>query len=100
MTIEDEINAFLEIWDINAQLLFVKEALALLKIYDVDENDDWVEKEVGKENAQNVRLIRTVHLISRIADFQSGKLCMIKSKFKDIWKRIEKNSMLPDDTTE
>ena len=86
--IEEEINEFLETWDCKQQMDFLKEIIPLVELYDVEEENDWVKDAVGKDNERNVRLIRTVYLVSRIAEFHVGKLCFIKTHFKDLYKRL------------
>jgi hypothetical protein len=92
-SLEDEINHFLDRWDYKEQIQFLQDIVPLVELYNVDEDDDWVEKAVGGdiENVRNVRLIRTVYLMSKLAEFHAGKLCMINIEFKNLWKRIEKN---------
>lgn len=94
-TLEEDINEFLDAWDCNQIISFLKDIFPLFQLYDVDDKNDWVEKEVGgdEENIRTVRLIRTVYLVSKIAEFHAGKLCSIKINFKDIYKRMEKNGI-------
>lgn len=89
-SIEEEINLFLESWDCNQQIEFLRDIIPLFELYDVEDESDWVKEAVGEENERNVRLIRTVYLVSRIAEFHTGKMVSIKTKFKDLWKRMEK----------
>ncbi len=91
-TMEQEINDFLESWDFRQQVAFLRDIIPLFELYDVEDEDDWVEKKVGgdEENVRTVRLIRTVYLVSRIAEFHAGKLCSINVNFKNLWKRMEK----------
>ena len=88
--IENEINDFLEIWDCHQLTSFLRDIIPLFELYDVDEEDDWVKEEVGELNERTVRLIRTVYLISIIAENHTGKLAKIKTAFKDFHKRLEK----------
>lgn len=94
-SIEQEINDFLDIWDCRALTTFLRDIIPLFELYDVEDEDDWVEKEVGgdAENVRTVRLIRTVYLVSRIAEFHAGKLCTINIGFKQLWKRMEKQGL-------
>lgn len=92
-TIEDELNAFLEKWDCNQIIAFLKDIIPLFELYNVDDENDWVVDEVGVENERNVRLIRTVYLISRIAEFHTGKLATVNVQFKDLYKRLEKAAL-------
>ena len=90
-TLEQEINDFLEYWDCKKQVEFLRDIIPLFELYDVDNEDDWIEKEIGcdEDNVRNVRLIRTVYLVSRIAEFHVGRLCTISVAFKNLWKRLE-----------
>lgn len=92
-TIEDEINEFLEIWDYRQISSFLGHIIPLLELYDVSEEDDWVKDSVGEEDERNVRLIRTVYLVSKIASFHTGKLASVNVKFKDLWERMEKEGI-------
>lgn len=87
---EEEINLFLESWGSKEMINFLNDVIPVLELYNVDENDDWVKTAVGEENERNVRLIRTVYLISRLAESHAGKLSLINMRFKGLWKRIEK----------
>jgi hypothetical protein len=89
--IEQEINEFLDSWDCQQQMAFLRDIIPLFKLYDVDQEDDWVQYEVGgdEENVQTVRLIRTVYLVSRICAFHAGRMSVINCNFKNLWKKIE-----------
>lgn len=88
-SLETQINKFLQIWDCDQMQAFLRDIQPLFELYDVDEHDDWVKQEVGEEDERNVRLVRTVYLVSRIAEVHAGRLASIKMNFKDIWKDIE-----------
>lgn len=92
-TLEQEINEFLESWDCKQLTSFLRDIIPLFELYDVEDEDDWVKEAVGEENERNVRLIRTVYLVSKIAEFHAGKLCTIKINFKDLYKRMEKHNL-------
>ena len=87
-----ELEEFLEYWNADSMTSFLREVIPLFALFDIEDENDWVANEVGKDNAQNVRIIRSAYLISRIAYLHAGKLCEIKIKFKDLWKRIEKDA--------
>ena len=88
-TLEQEINEFLEKWGCDHMMAFLKDIIPLIDLYNVDEDDDWVRDCVGEENLQNVRLIRTVYLISKIAENHCAMLASVKINFKNMWKRLE-----------
>jgi hypothetical protein len=89
MTIEQEINGFLELWGIKDLVDFMEAVFPVFELYDVDKDDDWVRDQVGELNERNVRLIRTVYLMSKISDKFAGKLATINCKHKNLWKRLE-----------
>ncbi len=91
-SLQDEINEFLMVWDCETMNGFFREIADLFDLYNVEEEDDWVKDEVGDEDERTIRLIRTVYLISRIAEFHAGKLCTLKMQFRDLWKRMIQES--------
>jgi len=91
-TIEDEINEFLTYWDIEQISEFFRHVEPLIQLYEISETDDWVADQVGEENSRNVRLIRTVYLMSRMCDLFAGRFANINCHFKNLWKRLEKEN--------
>ncbi len=88
-SIAEELESFIEIWDYKEMIAFFKDVYPLIALFEVDEENDWVEKEVGKENVQNVRVVRMAYILSRIAEFHTGKFCKVKVEHKNLWKRLE-----------
>jgi hypothetical protein len=88
-TLEEEINEFLETWNATRMCDFLRDISPLFDLYDVEEENDWVKQVVGESDERNVRLIRTVYLISRIAEFHTGTLAKIKTNFRDLYLRME-----------
>lgn len=89
--IEEEINSFLEFWDCKQMVDFLQKLSPLLELYDVYDEDDWIMLKVGEENTDNVRLIQTVYLISKLAESYSSVFCKIKITYPKLWKRMEKH---------
>lgn len=88
-TVEEEIESFLEVWD-GAQLVsFLEDIIPLIKLYDVDEDNDWVQDIVGSVDVRNVRLVRTVYLLSMIAERHSGKFSAVRIHHRELYKRLE-----------
>ena len=71
--LQQEINEFLEVFDVKSLIDFLECSIPLTELYDVEENKDWVEDYVGKDQASTIRMIRTVYLISKLADASGGK---------------------------
>lgn len=98
-TVEDKINEFIDYFDEKKMCEFLRDIIPLFKLYDVDEEDDWVQKETGTdaETVQVIRLTRTAYLMSRIAQFHAGRLCAINDSFPNLWKKMEKAGLDDDD---
>ena len=92
-TIDVKINDFLADWDHVDMKNFLEACGEVFFLYDVDENDDWVRKEINPESTDNdlanVRMIRTIYLVSKMADLYAGKLCNLKIKHPKLWKDLE-----------
>ena len=89
-TINEEINAFFEMWDYKQMVSFIQSIAPIMELYDIEVEDNWVKEAVGEENEKNVILIRTAYLMSKMADLHAGVLCRIKTEHKDLWYRLEK----------
>lgn len=89
-SIEEEINEFLEVWDMDSMISFLTNAFHLTELYNVEEEDDWVKQIVGAEQVTTIRSIRTVYLMSKFAETQGPKLASTRSRFANLWKRLEK----------
>ncbi len=88
-TLEEDINSFWNKWGGIELIQFLKDIIPLFQLYDVEDENDWVEAEVGKENELEVRLLRTIYLVSKIADKHAGRLCRLTTCFKGLWIRME-----------
>lgn len=93
-TIEEEINEFLEVFGRDDLANLLNDVLPLLELYNVDDDNDWVRDAVGKEDCKNVRLIRTVYLVSWFCEMHVAKLCSVRAQFKDLWKKLEKEGTM------
>lgn len=92
-TVEEEINAFLDVWGADEMISFFNDLLPLFILYNVDidaKEADWVIDTVGLENAHAVRVAQTAYLLVKFAEKHAGKLCSLKIQFKDLPKRMEK----------
>jgi hypothetical protein len=88
--LQQEINEFLEVFDVNTLISLLECIIPLRELYDVEENADWVENYVSKDQVSTIRIIRTVYLISKLAETSSGKLATVRAKFGNLWRRLEK----------
>lgn len=89
-SIENELAEAIIYFDCKSLISFITDVYQLCELYEVDEEDDWVKDKVGEDDEQNVRLIRTIYIMSRIAERQSGMLLSFKMKFPKLYQRLEK----------
>jgi hypothetical protein len=88
-TIEQQINEFVQLWAAEDLMKLFEEFEPLHYLYDVTEEDDWVERAVGKEDRLNVRVVRTVYLLSRLSEIFAGKFMMTNANFPKLWRKLE-----------
>ena len=88
--INDEINECLNYFGESGLILFMQEILPLVELYNANEENDWVRDEIGEDHFQEVRLIRTVYLISKLAELQAYRLAYVKCTFPNLYSRMEK----------
>ena len=92
-TVEQEINEFFDLLcknDISEMLSHMFEVFIL---YDVDKDDDWVKNSIeNKEESEQIRILRTVHLLSKMSDLYAGKFVLIKTKFPNLWLKMEEQA--------
>lgn len=93
-TLEEEIRLFLKSWNCEKQVNFLRDLVPIFELYDVDSHNNWLSDTVGPEDLHNIRLVRTVYLISRLAEFHAADLCFLKNKFRYIYRRLEKVASL------
>lgn len=88
--LQHQINEFLEVWDLEQQEKFIRDVVPLFEMYfNVDKDFGLYDKEDGLEHA-TVRLIRSVYLISKMAECHAGKLATVKMQWPSLWKKMEK----------
>jgi len=102
--IKEEINDFLDCWAVKEQIQLLRMVQDMFDLFNVTPEADWVKDISSEEDAHNIRIIRNVYLVSRIADHFSGKLCIMSAKFPALWRRmkeeVEKNPELYGSGTE
>lgn len=89
LKLEQELIEFTKLWNCEELVAFLRDIIPLFELYDIEDEKDWVEEAVGEEDSRNVRMIRMIYLVSKIADFHAGRLCRLNSEHKRLWKRME-----------
>lgn len=88
-TVEQQIVEFMLDFGSDRLTKFLEDILPLFELFDVEDTSNWVTDVVGKENEAPVTMIRTVYLMSIIAENHAGTLCTLKMRYKDLWKKME-----------
>lgn len=91
--LEDEICEFLDDWGADQMRQLIMDIFPLIELYDVDEDEDWLKDIVGELETRNVRLLRTVYIISKLAWNHAGRLVQLNVKYKKLWEKMEKESL-------
>lgn len=89
-TLEEEINEFISIWGCDELTSFLIDVLPLVELYNIEEDDDWIGREVGEENRRSVRIARTAYLLSRLCENHASRMFNTNIRFKKLWERMEK----------
>lgn len=91
-TVEQELAAMILDFPAEDLISFLQYIVPIFELYDIEDESDWVEDEVGEDATHNVRILRTFYLMSRLADTQTGMLARLKMKYGGLWKRMEKEA--------
>lgn len=86
-----EINAFVQKWDVYSLIEFVGLAEKLIELYDMDEKDDFLRQYYGKEDGDNIRIVRTVMILSKMSEVFGAKMVSTNVKFKGLWKKLSES---------
>lgn len=91
-SLEEQIERFFNDWNCIQMTDFLRDIIPILELY--DNTDTTIDDAVGNDDEaiRNVRMVRMVYLVSRLADLYSGKLCRLKADYKNLWKKIEEVS--------
>ena len=88
--LEGELCRFLDIWPLEQFTEFMRCVHNLMEMYDITDENNWIEKIVAPEDMRNVVLIRTAYLMSKIAEKFASKLYQTASKLPKFCHRLEK----------
>lgn len=86
----DIMSDFLQVWGPNELIQFLEDILLFFELYDVEDKEDWVETRVGADNASNVRLARTIYLLSKFCEHHSSRMVRTNIQFRELWLKMEK----------
>lgn len=92
--IENEIADFLMQWDYNKMADFLEDVMELFDLYNIRLGHDWVLDLVGADDVKNVRLTRTVYIMSKIAIKYGSHLYKLNCTFKSLPHRMEEIAKL------
>lgn len=91
LEIEKKLQEFFQIMPHEKLIGFAELAAELLEVFQAYEDCDWDEI-MANEDTRNVKIIRTVYIMSRLAEDYSGTLALVRVKYKDFWRKLEKIS--------
>lgn len=89
--LEEEIHDFMDVWDKHKVAALLRDMIPFFELYHIDqEGAKELEEYEGKIYEAQVRILRTVYLLSKFAYIHAGRLCLLNAHFKDLWLRMEK----------
>lgn len=87
--LEKNIQKFFEVWDFEQMNDLARFFIEFLEVFELDKDLDWEKEVLQNEDKRNVKIIRCVYIILKLADLYSGKLLCTKAEFKNLWKKLE-----------
>jgi hypothetical protein len=92
--LEEELNEFMSVWDKKKVASLLKDMIPFFELFHIDEGaEEEFEEYEGEVYEAQVRILRTVYLLSRLAHTHAGDLCLMNARFKNLWVRMEKESL-------
>lgn len=88
-TPEDKINKFLEIWSRDDLREFIEEIETVFRIIGDEDDPEYVERVGGIQNVSQIKIVATVHVISRMCDNFAGKMSITKMSVPKLWLDLE-----------
>lgn len=88
--IERDISNFLHEWGYDKMGDFLGDVMEVYQLYNVTKESDWVLDIVGADDVANVRLVRMVYLMSKIAQIYGSGLYKLNCQFKTLPAKMEK----------
>ena len=81
---------FLELWPVEILVDLLEDLFPLFDLYEPDGEGNWCLTQLEESDKKDVRMVRTIYLISKLCDRHSGRIAKTKVDFKDLWLRLEK----------
>jgi len=89
-TTAEEISEAFYFFDFNQFKSMIYDFSSIYELYNMDDEDNWLKEECDQEHEINVRIIRTVYILSKISENYTGMLLGFKLKFPKLWEKLEK----------
>lgn len=91
-TVEQQIWDFMQDFGYDQLTRFLEDIIPLFELFDIEDHSNWVAEIVGKDQEAPITMIRTVYLMSIIAENHSGMMAKLKMKYRNLHKRMEKEA--------
>lgn len=99
-SLEQELNDFMDVWHKEKVASLLKDIIPFFELFHVEkESEEDFEEYKDEPYEAQVRILRTVYLLSRLAHTHAGDLCMMNVNFKNLWARMEKESLKNNNET-
>lgn len=88
--LNQEMAEFLLAWDGHKMTQFLRDAYEIFELYNIRPGKDWVADLVGEFDKDDVRVVRTIYLMSKLAQNFGAELLKLHCQFKGLPVRMEK----------
>jgi len=86
----EEMSKILSIYRCDKFVQLIEDIYEIVRLYNVDEVEDWVADVVGWENVKDIRLARTAFLLSKLAHHHADTLKRVKRCAPGFHQKAEK----------
>jgi predicted KAP-like P-loop ATPase len=87
--LESNIQVFFDKWSFEEMNDLARFFLEFLEVFELDKEMDWEKEVIANEDVRNVKIIRCMYIVLKMADLYAGKLVATKVEFKSLWRKLE-----------
>lgn len=87
--LEEKVQMFFEKWSFDEMNDLARFFIEFLEVFELDKDLDWEKEVLANEDVRNVKIIRCMYIVLKMADLYSGKLVATKVEFKGLWRKLE-----------
>jgi len=87
--LESKIHVFFEKWSFEEMNDLARFFIEFLEVFEIDKDMDWEREVLQNEETRNIKIIRCMYIVLKMADLYAGKFVATKVEFKGLWRKLE-----------